>query len=422
MASTGSSSRPPGDEGAGAHSVVVGITSWNNAPTVEAVSRCVAAGLESLGSAACVVFADGGSSDGTLDAGIAALEGRVTARAVGFDRTAVDPLRAPYHGLPGRPAAIHAVLMAARKQGARACVLLDASITSAAPHWIPGLLDPILAGADYVAPCYQRAAHEGALTRSIVHPVFHTLYGVPVRQPAAGEFACSSRFIDSVIDQRLWQLEGSDTGVDLWLASAAATGGFVLAEVGLGMRSHASRPDAPDLSVTLSQVVGAVFSDVEMRSDVWQRRRAAPAVAVSEHAPAPGSTQADVRHGPLLDGFRLGYANLHDLWAWISPARTVLRVRKLLTQTDDEFRFPDDLWAQLVYDFALAYHARSIPREHVLGALTPLYLAWLAGFLLEVDGAGAAALDRRIEQLCAAFEAQKSHLIAGWRWPERFRA
>jgi hypothetical protein len=61
-------------------------------------------------------------------------------------------------------------------------------------------------------------------------------------------------------------------------------------------------------------------------------------------------------------------------------------------------------------------------REHLLGAFTPLYLGWLAAFLLEVGTADAEAADARIETLCLAFEARKSYLIAGWRWPEQFRA
>ena len=45
------------------------------------------------------------------------------------------------------------------------------------------------------------------------------------------------------------------------------------------------------------------------------------------------------------------------------------------------FRMPDSLWARIVYDFLLAYRLRTINRGHLLGALIPLYLAWVASHL-----------------------------------------
>ena len=41
----------------------------------------------------------------------------------------------------------------------------------------------------------------------------------------------------------------------------------------------------------------------------------------------------------------------------------------------------DDLWVRIVYDFILAYRLRTLNRGHLLGALTPLYLAWVASHL-----------------------------------------
>jgi len=61
-----------------------------------------------------------------------------------------------------------------------------------------------------------------------------------------------------------------------------------------------------------------------------------------------------------------------------------------------------------------------MPRDHLLGALAPLYLGWLAAFVMKTRDA--AEVEARVEQLCLVFEAKKPYLIAGWRWPERFRA
>ena len=85
------------------------------------------------------------------------------------------------------------------------------------------------------------------------------------------------------------------------------------------------------------------------------------------------------------------------------------------------FRLDDSLWATIVYDFALGYRLRVIAREHLLRSLVPLYLAWLASFIVEIRDRGEEDVEQRLERLCAAFEEQKPYLISKWRWPERVR-
>jgi hypothetical protein len=81
---------------------------------------------------------------------------------------------------------------------------------------------------------------------------------------------------------------------------------------------------------------------------------------------------------------------------------------------------PDSLWARIVYDFLIAYRLRTINRGHLLGALIPLYLAWVAGHF-NVMASGTPP-ERHIEAVAAAFEADKPYLVARWRWPDRFNS
>ena len=55
---------------------------------------------------------------------------------------------------------------------------------------------------------------------------------------------------------------------------------------------------------------------------------------------------------------------------------------------------------------------------HLLGALTPLYLAWVASHI-RLTSAGADP-ERHIEAVVAAFETDKPYLVSRWRWPDRF--
>ena len=101
------------------------------------------------------------------------------------------------------------------------------------------------------------------------------------------------------------------------------------------------------------------------------------------------------------------------------PPQSLLALKKLSLATPEEFSFPPGLWARVAYDFALAFHARILNRGHLLGAFTPLYLAWVASALRAAD-AGADHAQRAIEQTALAFEREKPYLVARWRWPDRF--
>jgi hypothetical protein len=98
----------------------------------------------------------------------------------------------------------------------------------------------------------------------------------------------------------------------------------------------------------------------------------------------------------------------------------MLELRKLLREPSDQFRFPPEIWVRVIYDFVLAYHARRVNHDHLLGALTPLYLGWVASYLMEMKSATAEEMEGRLEALCLAFEGQKPYLISRWRWPDGF--
>jgi hypothetical protein len=406
-----------------ARELVVGVATHQDAAVVAPVARAVAEGIIRTGRPACLIVADGGSTDGTVKTVEAAADGMVEVAATTFARPPADPLRAPYHGLPGRHAAIRAVLRAALEREAVACVFLDGRLTSVTPDWIVRLAEPPLGGEfDYAAPRYARSLFEGALTRSVVYPTFRALYGCRLRQPAAGEFGCSARFIQHVLNEPFWESDGASIGVDLWLASSAAAGRLRMCEAALGVRTHAATADAPDLTTTVTQVIGALFADMEARVDAWQRiRSSSPLPSFGSPAPlAPPQPAVDVE--PMFEAFRLAHRALREVWASVLPPRTILQLRKTAETPSAQARVPDELWAEIVYDFALAFHARVLPRDHLLGAFTPLYQGWLAAYITEVRSGGANDPDERLERLCLTFETKKPHLIAGWRWPARFRA
>lgn len=405
--------------------IVVGILSYEDGQTVPAVGAAVRDGLDRLPAVPRrIVFADCGSTDDTLDRARDALGDEMQVLDLSPRASPRELFDVPYHGMPGKARALHAILTQARQLGARACVVLDAGVQTVAPQWLELLAGPILRhDFDLVAPVYRRHAFEGALTKGIVYPLFRALYGARLRQPAGAEFACSQRLLDRFLQEDVWDRDGSQVGIDLWLATAAASGDFRLGEAALGIRRSPPRGDAAlDLPATVRQVVGSLLADLEGRVERWQRvRGSTPVQQFGELPPTPPSEGPTVDPERLMESYRLGYRELRDIWTYVLPPRTIIELRRLIDGPPAAFRMDDELWARIVYDFALGFRLRVLARDHLLQSLVPLYLGWLASFVLQVRDRPHEVVHETVERLGAAFEAQKPYLIARWRWPERFR-
>ena len=178
------------------------------------------------------------------------------------------------------------------------------------------------------------------------------------------------------------------------------------------------QPSDPDINSILAFVTGSLFADIEAKAALWQRPRRSPPIrrAVTETARPEGTP--DVAR--MVAAFRLATANLQEIWSLVLPPNSLLLLKRCSVLDPAEFRMPENLWARIVFDFLIAYRLRTINRGHLLGALIPLYLAWVAGHI-NVTMSGTPE-ERHIEAVAAAFEADKPYLVARWRWPDRFNS
>jgi hypothetical protein len=117
----------------------------------------------------------------------------------------------------------------------------------------------------------------------------------------------------------------------------------------------------------------------------------------------------------MVHAFDLGMKDLLPVWEQFMPDATLARLYPLELLGPDEFAFPPALWARVVSDFAVAHHERRLPRDHLLRALTPLYLGRVAAFLRDAWASPQAGLAGILDRIGRAFEAEQEHLAARWR-------
>jgi glucosylglycerate synthase len=299
--------------------------------------------------------------------------------------------------------------------GARACLVIGSDPAALSAHALRGLAQPVLEGtADLVTPVYRRGRYEGLLNVAVVAPLFRALYGCRVRFPIGGDFGLSGALV-----ARCLRPAAGPRGESVWLTSEAACAGMQLAQAQLGVGFPARR-EPGDASAVLAAVLGPVFQDVANRAACWQRSRESRGVPTLGplNPPPPDTPAPDAAR--MIESFRIGYANLQDVWRTFLPPATLLELKRLTALGPDAFRMGDESWARIVYDSALAYRLGTLSRDHVLGALTPLYLAWIASYTREARGASEPVLAARMERLGAAYESQKPYFVSRWRWPDRF--
>ncbi|HEV2464805.1 MAG TPA: hypothetical protein VGT04_13450 [Acidobacteriaceae bacterium] len=309
------------------------------------------------------------------------------------------------------------VLALAERWGARACMVTHNDLAALEPETLRLLVEPVLQSqADLMMPIYVQGKYEGLISKCLLAPFSRALYGRRVRFPLSFDFCAGAAVFKKLTDA------GSRAhGVAplLWPANEVAIRGGKMGQAPVAVH-HAVRTDHNDLTAILTEFAGSLFQEAEADAAHWQRVRGSEVVTrfgKSSFAKEDSAAQIDPK--PMVESFVLGSRNLEEVWRLVLPPAITLELKRLSRLDADNFRMPDTLWARIVYDFALAHRMRRVSRTHVLGALTPLYLGWVASYTQEVASATSEEADRRIVQLAAAFEEQKPYFVSRWRWPER---
>jgi hypothetical protein len=317
--------------------------------------------------------------------------------------------------VPGKGSALRVLFAAADLLQARAVVVVVPDLTSLTPEWIGKLARPVLAGLHaFVSPIYARHPLDAPLVTQLVRPVMRATHRGDLREPLAAEFACSRAFAAHCLAQPVWDGELARSGIDLWLTATALAHGFDVGEVVLGPRTPAPGRARLPLGELFNQVVGALFSCLELHERAWRGQpalvRACPAVPaeIGDAPPPPADVDA------LVESFRRDIVAIRPVLDQLLRPGTLAGVLTAADARSGAFAFPDDLWVATVYEFAASYHRSVIHRQHVTQALVPLYLGRVASFLAEHAGQPASSVWKGLEALCQEYDRALPDLAARW--------
>ena len=301
----------------------------------------------------------------------------------------------------------------AQENHASACVLLGAEAQSLHPEAIRALAKSALQ-CDLTLGHYELGPREGLVNSAILYPVTRALFSTRPRYPLAIDVGLSLRMAERLAVAAQRSIAAGQNDALIWPLSEAASANYSITEVNVGSRTFL-QPVSTDINGLLAQIAGSLFADVDAKAAFWQRARGIqPTLPITQTVPI--ADPPDI--AAMLEAFRLAYTNLHEIWSLVLPPNSLLGLKKLSLMQPENFRMPDNLWARIIYDFILAFRLRTINRGHLLGALTPLYLAWVASHLILVSNG--TVPEKHIQDLAIAFETDKPYLVSRWRWPDRF--
>jgi len=403
----------------GSADIIVGIPSFNNAATIGHVVAAAQAGLQKYFPQyrTVIINSDGNSSDGTHKA---VLETGLDSGRLLLVTTPLYPvhrLSFPYHGIPGKGSAFRLIFDVAKRLNAKACAVVDSDLRSITPEWIDLLLRPIVhAGFDFVAPYYHRHKYDGTITNSIVYPLTRSLYGLRVRQPIGGDFGISPRLLARYLERNDWETDTARFGIDIWMTTIAIAEDFRVCQSFLGAKLHNAKDPGLDLSAMLHQVVGSVFRLMQDYEQVWMHRTGSQEADLFGFRFGVGLDPIEVNTERMFALFRTGCKELGEVWSMALSPETFAAVHEIGQSSGGAEKpvMDNNLWAQIVLDFAIAYKRQPVERAHLLRSLTPLYMARVASFVLQTRSLASDEVENEIDRLCLCFESKKPDLIRQW--------
>jgi glycosyltransferase involved in cell wall biosynthesis len=388
--------------------MIVGIPSYNEAKTISYPTDVASRGLidHFPGEKSVIINVDNHSADGTKEA---------------FLNT---PTKVPKiyistpKGVRGKGNNFRNLFEAAVALNAKRIVVVDADLRSITPGWIKCLGEPLRGRYDYVAPIYARHKYDGSITNHIAYPLLRSLYGLRVRQPIGGDFGFSGKLARAFLSEKLWNNKIAHFGIDIWMTTIALARRFNICQAFLGTpKIHNPKDPAKDLGPMFTQVVSTLFDLMIEFEYIWEDTfESRPSNIYGfglgiEEQPPPVEVDTDT----LFCGFADGYAEYEKLWQKIIPNNEFVAMQKLLKiKKKEKFYYSTELWARILFSFAVAYRDGAVDRDLLIESMIPFYHSRVLSFFNKTVDANIKDAEEYLENINGVFESEKYYLVERW--------
>jgi len=313
---------------------------------------------------------------------------------------------------------------------------VNAQTEGLAPEWVNYLLLPIKEESiDLVIPRFNCHYFDAPASTHLVRPLLASIFNLKAGGLPGGILGVSSKLLRIYLtDPITWSHQVGEYGLDSWFITTAIINEAKICETSLGVKIGAAYPDQQSV---WRQQTKAIFEQIAVSKEWWQQKGDIihPLAILGErktHRPD------EVAPDPIgsIERYKQGFNEFQGLYQEILSREASIELRKLAGSDPEAFRFPPNLWAEIVYDFLLSYCLEeAFTKDNILNAFIPMCYGREAGFAQELvayrERFGAAIPDeaerltslvaeREIEQQTEEFIKQKPSFSA--RWVEKEKA
>ncbi|MBW1730612.1 MAG: glycosyltransferase [Deltaproteobacteria bacterium] len=278
--------------------------------------------------------------------------------------------------------------------------------------------EPLYNGFSYVAPLYIRHKYDGTITNGIAYPMTRTLYGRRVRQPIGGDFGFSGKLAAVYLKSDTWDDAVGHFGIDIWMTTLAITNKARICQSFMGRpKIHRTKDPGAHLGPMFRQVVGTIFTLMTHFSHIWMKVKYSRPTAIYGfglgEVEMPPKVEVDTQN--LLKKFHGGFDEYQDLWQKILSRDVFNKLLEIRSLKENEFNFPTDLWARLLFDVAISYRDSVVDRDLMMDSLIPLYFGKTLSFVRKTKRMSIKQAEDTIEEDCMTFEMTKPYLLRRWK-------
>jgi len=385
--------------------IMVGISSYNNAHTINYVIYQAAKGLEThfLKLKSAIFISDGNSTDGTLET--------VKAMRLPFQ---VSIIPATYVGTSGKGSAVKAIFEAAKFLKTKAVVLVDSDLRSITPEWIRLLISPTLTGSGLITPFYIRHKYDGTITNFLCYPVTSSLYGKEIRQPIGGDFGLSIELVKELLNSPLWQTSYvRKFGIDIFITHTALAKGFEIKQAFLGTKVHEAKDPSKHLASMFRQVVESMFTCIQRYEETWAKIcdiQKVEMVGEEKSISSPETINVDLKN--LIITYKSGFDTYKKIYREHLSNSLLKEVEELTKIDAKESSFPAETWAKIVYSFIASFRSgEQSKNENLIDALRILWIGKVATFVKETLGLDTLDTEERVKEEARVFVRLKPYLL-----------
>ncbi|MBW2038818.1 MAG: glycosyl transferase [Deltaproteobacteria bacterium] len=387
--------------------IVVGIPSYNEAHTISYPTTQASLGLHQFfgDKRSVIINCDNNSPDGTKEAFLN------TPTEVPKIYICTPP------GVRGKGNNLMNLFAKVDELQAQACIIIDADLRSITPKWIRNLGEPLFMDFGFVAPLYVRHKYDATITNNIAYPLIRSLYGRRVRQPIGGEFGISGETIRIYLEHEFWKEEVSQFGIDIWMTTLAIAHNIPICQSYMGRpKIHRLKDPGAELGPMFGQVMGTIFGMMAPYEPYWRRVRWSKPSAVfgfglgEMELPPP----VEVDREGLYKRFSQGIAQFQGVWKEVLAPEVFAKLMEVKEIGWEHLDFPTQLWAQILFDYAISYQSFKGDRGTLLDSLVPLYFGKVYSFVHRTERMSIQEAEEYIEDQCMVFEETRPHLDERW--------